>query len=65
MTAISVSEGDERTQEFPALTRTMFVKYAGASGDFNFAVVPEPSTYAGILAVLALSFAVWRRHRTA
>ena len=35
MTAISVSEGDERTQEFPALTRTMFVKYAGASGDFN------------------------------
>lgn len=35
MTAISVSEGEERTQEFPALTRTMFVKYAGASGDFN------------------------------
>jgi len=35
VTAISVSEGDERTQEFPALTRTMFVKYAGASGDFN------------------------------
>jgi acyl dehydratase len=35
VTAISVSEGDERTQEFPTLTRTMFVKYAGASGDFN------------------------------
>ena len=38
MTAISydaVSVGEERTQEFPALTRTMFVKYAGASGDFN------------------------------
>jgi acyl dehydratase len=35
VTAISVSEGEERTQEFPALTRTMFVKYAGASGDFN------------------------------
>jgi acyl dehydratase len=30
-----VSVGEERTQEFPALTRTMFVKYAGASGDFN------------------------------
>ena len=27
--------GDERTEEFPALTRTMFVRYAGASGDFN------------------------------
>ncbi len=35
VTAISVSEGEVRTQEFPALTRTMFVKYAGASGDFN------------------------------
>ena len=35
MTATSVSEGEVRTQEFPALTRTMFVKYAGASGDFN------------------------------
>jgi acyl dehydratase len=38
LTAISydaVSVGEERTQEFPALTRTMFVKYAGASGDFN------------------------------
>ena len=31
----AVSMGEERTQEFPALTRTMFVKYAGASGDFN------------------------------
>jgi acyl dehydratase len=31
----SVSVGEARTQEFPALTRTMFVKYAGASGDFN------------------------------
>ena len=31
----SVNVGDERTEEFPALTRTMFVKYAGASGDFN------------------------------
>ena len=27
----SVNVGDERTEEFPALTRTMFVKYAGAS----------------------------------
>ena len=27
--------GDQRTEEFPALTRTMFVRYAGASGDFN------------------------------
>jgi acyl dehydratase len=34
-TATQVSVGDERTQEFPALTRTMFVRYAGASGDFN------------------------------
>jgi acyl dehydratase len=27
--------GDEKTEDFPPLTRTMFVKYAGASGDFN------------------------------
>jgi acyl dehydratase len=31
----SVNVGDQRSEEFPALTRTMFVKYAGASGDFN------------------------------
>jgi len=31
----SVTVGEERREEFPALTRTMFVKYAGASGDFN------------------------------
>jgi acyl dehydratase len=31
----SLSVGDEKREEFPALTRTMFVKYAGASGDFN------------------------------
>ena len=31
----TVSIGEERTQAFPALTRTMFVRYAGASGDFN------------------------------
>jgi len=31
----SVKLGEERTQEFPPLTRTMFVRYAGASGDFN------------------------------
>ena len=31
----AVSVGEQRSQEFPALTRTMFVKYAGASGDFN------------------------------
>ena len=30
-----VTIGDEQRQEFPALTRTMFVRYAGASGDFN------------------------------
>jgi acyl dehydratase len=30
-----VTVGDEQREEFPALTRTMFVKYAGASGDFN------------------------------
>ena len=38
MTAIqfdAVSVGEERSEEFPPLTRTMFVKYAGASGDFN------------------------------
>ncbi len=32
---MSVSVGETRSLEFPALTRTMFVKYAGASGDFN------------------------------
>jgi acyl dehydratase len=31
----SIAVGDEKQTEFPALTRTMFVKYAGASGDFN------------------------------
>ena len=31
----AVAVGDERKQEFPPLTRTMFVRYAGASGDFN------------------------------
>ncbi len=31
----SVTVGEARTEEFPALTRTMFVKYAGAAGDFN------------------------------
>jgi acyl dehydratase len=31
----SVSIGDAHREEFPPLTRTMFVKYAGASGDFN------------------------------
>jgi len=31
----TVTVGEERREEFPALTRTMFVKYAGASGDFN------------------------------
>jgi acyl dehydratase len=31
----ALSVGEARTEEFPALTRTMFVKYAGASGDFN------------------------------
>lgn len=30
-----ITAGQERRQEFPPLTRTMFVKYAGASGDFN------------------------------
>jgi acyl dehydratase len=30
-----LSVGDEQHAEFPALSRTMFVKYAGASGDFN------------------------------
>jgi acyl dehydratase len=34
-TATQVNVGDERSEEFPPLTRTMFVKYAGASGDFN------------------------------
>ena len=32
---MAVSVGEERSMEFPALTRTMFVRYAGASGDFN------------------------------
>jgi acyl dehydratase len=32
---LSITVGEERSQEFPALTRTMFVRYAGASGDFN------------------------------
>lgn len=32
---VSVAVGDVQSLEFPALTRTMFVKYAGASGDFN------------------------------
>ena len=32
---MAVSVGESRSLEFPALTRTMFVKYAGASGDFN------------------------------
>jgi acyl dehydratase len=31
----TVTAGEERTKEFPPLTRTMFVRYAGASGDFN------------------------------
>jgi len=31
----AVSVGQARSEEFPPLTRTMFVKYAGASGDFN------------------------------
>jgi acyl dehydratase len=31
----SITVGDERKEEFPPLTRTMFVRYAGASGDFN------------------------------
>ena len=31
----TVQVGDQRTEKFPALTRTMFVRYAGASGDFN------------------------------
>jgi acyl dehydratase len=31
----SVAVGAEKQQEFPPLTRTMFVRYAGASGDFN------------------------------
>ena len=35
VTYASVQVGDERKEEFPALTRTMFVRYAGASGDFN------------------------------
>ena len=31
----ALNVGDEKTEEFAPLTRTMFVKYAGASGDFN------------------------------
>ena len=31
----AVAVGEARRQEFPPLTRTMFVRYAGASGDFN------------------------------
>jgi acyl dehydratase len=31
----AIGVGEEREEQFPALTRTMFVKYAGASGDFN------------------------------
>ncbi len=30
-----VDVGESKSLEFPALTRTMFVRYAGASGDFN------------------------------
>ncbi len=32
---MTAAVGDTREITFPALTRTMFVKYAGASGDFN------------------------------
>ena len=35
MASTQVKVGDERTEAFPPLTRTMFVRYAGASGDFN------------------------------
>ena len=35
VTYAGVQVGDQRSEEFPALTRTMFVRYAGASGDFN------------------------------
>jgi len=38
VTAVSydaLAVGEQRSEEFPVLTRTMFVKYAGASGDFN------------------------------
>jgi acyl dehydratase len=31
----SVAVGQQREQAFDPLTRTMFVRYAGASGDFN------------------------------
>jgi acyl dehydratase len=34
-TATQVSVGEQRSADFPPLTRTMFVRYAGASGDFN------------------------------
>jgi acyl dehydratase len=30
-----IAVGDTQSEEFPPLTRTMFVRYAGASGDFN------------------------------
>jgi acyl dehydratase len=30
-----IAVGDTQREEFPPLTRTMFVRYAGASGDFN------------------------------
>ena len=30
-----IAVGDIQREEFPPLTRTMFVRYAGASGDFN------------------------------
>jgi acyl dehydratase len=30
-----VAVGENKSLEFPKLTRTMFVRYAGASGDFN------------------------------
>ena len=32
---MTVTVGETKSIEFPKLTRTMFVKYAGASGDFN------------------------------
>ena len=51
----SVTVGDERELEFPPLTRTMFVRYAGASGDFNpmhhddtIATRPSSSPIAGV-----------------
>jgi acyl dehydratase len=35
MASTQVKVGDERAEAFPPLSRTMFVRYAGASGDFN------------------------------